>query len=180
MKHFSIFRNGFEHFLDRGVMLAVCSKNTRELAEEPFKSHPEMHLTLDDISVFVANWQDKASNIEYISNTLNIGLDSLVFVDDNPIERSLVRARLPEVSVPELQQIQLTFSRNLVQKQVFFESFLLQRKTKKRPKYIKRTLIDTHSKSQTKNLKQFLLGLEMKMLLSEFKSEDCYKNHAIS
>ena len=165
------FQKWVRALLDRGVMLAVCSKNTRELAEEPFKSHPEMHLTLDDISVFVANWQDKASNIEYISNTLNIGLDSLVFVDDNPIERSLVRARLPEVSVPELPADPAYFV-EILSKASFFESFSLTEEDKKKTQTYKETA-DRHSlKSQTKNLKQFLLGLEMKMLLSEFKSED--------
>jgi FkbH-like protein len=86
----------------RGIILAVCSKNDLANAKEPFDKHPGMLLRLEDISCFVANWDDKAANIRAIATTLNIGLDSLVFVDDNPVERALVRKYAPEVAVPEL------------------------------------------------------------------------------
>ena len=72
----------------RGVILAVCSKNTDAVAREVFESHPGMVLRLEDISCFVANWDDKATNLGRIAQELNIGVDSLVFVDDNPAERS--------------------------------------------------------------------------------------------
>ena len=86
----------------RGVILAVCSKNDEANALEPFDKHPEMVLRRSDIACFVANWQDKASNIRRIAAELNIGLDALVFVDDNPFERTLVREQLPMVAVPEV------------------------------------------------------------------------------
>ncbi len=88
----------------RGVLLAVCSKNDEDTAKEPFEKHPDMILHMEDFAVFVANWEDKASNIRYIQKTLNIGMDSLVFVDDNPFERNLVRELIPEVTVPELPE----------------------------------------------------------------------------
>ena len=69
---------------------------------KPFTSHPYMLLNEDDISVFQANWVDKATNLEAIANALNIGVDALVFLDDNPAERAQVRAALPTVAVPEL------------------------------------------------------------------------------
>lgn len=84
---------------DRGVLLAVCSKNEMEIAQEPFLKNPNMVLKLSDISCFIANWEDKAQNIQRIANTLNIGTDSLVFFDDNPAEREIVRMNLPEVTV---------------------------------------------------------------------------------
>jgi len=87
---------------DRGVILAVCSKNEESIAKQPFLRHPDMQLKLEDISVFKANWNNKAENIIEIAKALNIGLDSLVFVDDNPVERGLVRELLPVVSVPEM------------------------------------------------------------------------------
>ena len=87
---------------DRGIILAVCSKNETDVAKDAFARHPDMHLTLDDIAIFRANWKNKPDNIREIAETLNIGLDSLVFVDDNPAERDLVRRELPMVSVPEL------------------------------------------------------------------------------
>ena len=87
---------------DRGVILAVCSKNEHALAEATFREHPEMVLRRPDIAAFVANWNDKVENLKDIAERLNIGLDSLVFVDDNPVERARVRAALPMVAVPEL------------------------------------------------------------------------------
>ncbi len=88
----------------RGVILAVCSKNDIANALAPFAQHPEMALQQQDIACFVANWQDKAANLQQIAATLNIGIDSLVFADDNPFERNLVRQELPEVAVPELPE----------------------------------------------------------------------------
>lgn len=87
---------------NRGIILCVCSKNNEDTAKEPFEKHPEMVLRLDDISMFVANWEDKASNIRRIQETINIGMDSIVFLDDNPFERNLVRGMIPEITVPEL------------------------------------------------------------------------------
>ncbi len=68
----------------RGVVLAVSSKNDDEIARAPFERHPEMLLKLGHIAVFQANWSDKATNIQAIAKDLSLGLDSLVFVDDNP------------------------------------------------------------------------------------------------
>ena len=86
----------------RGVMLAVCSKNEPAVAEGVFRDHPEMLLKRSDIAAFVANWTDKAANLQRIAEQLNIGLDSLVFVDDNPAERARIRQSMPSVAVPEL------------------------------------------------------------------------------
>ncbi|MDH5537709.1 MAG: HAD-IIIC family phosphatase, partial [Betaproteobacteria bacterium] len=87
---------------DRGVILAVCSKNDHALAETAFQKHPEMLLRRPDIAAFAVNWNDKVENLKGIAECLNIGLDSLVFVDDNPVERARVREALPMVAVPEL------------------------------------------------------------------------------
>ena len=88
----------------RGIIIAVCSKNTEEIAKEPFLSHPDMVLRMDDIAVFVANWETKVDNIRYIQSILNIGFDSMVFVDDNPFEREMVKAGIPDITVPELPE----------------------------------------------------------------------------
>ena len=85
-----------------GIILAVCSKNNEEIAKEPFEKHPDMVLRLSDISIFVANWDDKATNIKMIQESLNIGMDSIVFIDDNPFERNLVKQIIPEIEVPDL------------------------------------------------------------------------------
>jgi len=101
---FSDFQAWLKQLKNRGILLAVCSKNNEPAAKEPFEKHPEMILRLEDISMFVANWEDKATNIRSIQKMLNIGMDSLVFLDDNPFERNLVRSMIPEITVPELPE----------------------------------------------------------------------------
>ena len=86
----------------RGIVLAVCSKNDEDVARVPFRDHPDMVLREEHIAVFVANWGDKATNLRAIAAALNIGLDALVFLDDNPVERAQVRRELPMVAVPEI------------------------------------------------------------------------------
>src|SRR5260370_350234 len=87
---------------ERGVILAVCSKNNAKIAEAAFNDHPEMVLRRSDFAAFQANWDDKAQNLKAIATRLNIGVDSLVFVDANPIERARIRQSLPMVAVPDL------------------------------------------------------------------------------
>lgn len=101
---FSDFQKWLKELKNRGILLTVCSKNNEDTAEEPFEKHPEMVLRLEDFSMFVANWEDKARNIRTIQQSLNIGMDSMVFLDDNPFERELVRTMIPEITVPELPE----------------------------------------------------------------------------
>ena len=98
---------------DRGVILAVCSKNDPAIAEAGFRDHPEMLLRPGDIAAFVANWNDKVENLIEIAQRLNIGLDSLVFVDDSAVERARVRESLPMVAVPELPTDPALYVRSL-------------------------------------------------------------------
>lgn len=103
-KAFSEFQQWVKKLKNRGIIVCVCSKNDEDKAKEPFEKNPEMVLKLDDISVFVANWENKADNIRTIQSILNIGFDSMVFLDDNPFERNMVRENVPEVTVPELPE----------------------------------------------------------------------------
>jgi FkbH-like protein len=98
---------------ERGIILAVASKNHDAVAREPFEKHPEMLLKLDHIAVFQANWDDKPSNIEAIARELSVGLDTIVFLDDNPVERGMVRQLLPQVYVPEVPEDPAWFARTL-------------------------------------------------------------------
>ncbi len=97
----------------RGVVLAVSSKNTDAVARAPFARHPEMLLKEAHFAVFQANWNDKATNIKAIADELSLGLDAMVFLDDNPVERGLVRQLLPEVAVPELPDDPALYARTL-------------------------------------------------------------------
>ena len=98
----------------RGVILAISSKNEDDAARSPFRRHSEMVLKEEHIAAFHANWIDKAANLKVIAETLNIGLDSLVFLDDNPAEREQVRRELPAVAVPELPASAALYPRALM------------------------------------------------------------------
>lgn len=101
---FSRFQSAIKRLKERGLVLAVSSKNDQALAESVFENHPDMELHLDDIACFIADYNDKASNILKIKQTLNISLDSFVFLDDSKFERDFVRSSLPGVQVPELPE----------------------------------------------------------------------------
>lgn len=103
-KAYTEFQEWVKKLKNRGIIIAVCSKNDEDKAKEPFEKNPEMVLRLDDIAVFVANWENKADNIRTIQQILNIGFDSMVFLDDNPFERNMVRENVPGVCVPELPE----------------------------------------------------------------------------
>lgn len=103
-KAFTEFQYWMKKLKNRGIILAVCSKNTETIAKEPFLKHPDMVLRLDDIAVFIANWENKVDNIRQIQSILNIGFDSMVFLDDNPFERNMVRENIPQLTIPELPE----------------------------------------------------------------------------
>lgn len=103
-KAFTEFQMWVKKLKQRGIIICVASKNNEETAKEPFEKHPDMVLKLDDIAVFQANWDTKVDNIRTIQQILNIGFDSMVFLDDNPFERNMVRENIPAITVPELPE----------------------------------------------------------------------------
>ena len=103
-KAFTEFQMWVKKLKQRGIIICIASKNNEETAKEPFEKHPDMVLKLDDIAVFQANWETKVDNIRTIQSILNIGFDSMVFLDDNPFERNMVRENIPGITVPELPQ----------------------------------------------------------------------------
>jgi len=116
---------------NRGVLLAVASKNNLADAREPFEVNPDMLLKLDDIAAFEASWEPKAVMIERIARTLNLGLDSFVFLDDNPAERELIRQGLPEVEVVEVGNDPAEFL-GALQAGLWFEAAALTEADRKR------------------------------------------------
>lgn len=98
------FQHAIKALADRGVILAVCSKNDPDNARLPFERHPDMVLKLPDIAAFVANWEPKSTNLRRLAGQLGIGLDAITFLDDNPYEREEVRRALPEVDAPWLPE----------------------------------------------------------------------------
>lgn len=151
----------------RGVMLAVCSKNTDEVARGPFRRHPDMLLREEHISVFQANWLDKPSNLEAIARTLNIGLDALVFLDDNPAERAQARAALPMVAVPELPQDPALYARTLLAAG-YFEATSFSAEDLLRVESYASDAQRAEVFTKSRDLGDYLKALEMEMTFSPF------------
>ncbi len=170
-KAFTRFQKWLKELKNRGIILAVCSKNEESIAKMPFLQHPEMVLKLEDIAVFVANWNSKADNINQIQQILNIGFDSMVFLDDNPAEREIVRTHLPMVCVPELpvdpsNYLPFLISENLFETVSYSENDL--ERTKQYQEEAKRVEL---SKSIT-NMDDYLNSLEMNAKIGPFKEID--------
>lgn len=98
------FQVALKRLANRGVVLAVVSKNEESIALETIRQHPEMVLRTDDFAGWRINWEDKAKNIVDLLSELNLGLESAVFLDDSPFERARVRDALPQVLVPDLPE----------------------------------------------------------------------------
>ncbi len=151
----------------RGIILAVCSKNDEANALEPFERHPEMVLKRADIACFVANWSDKAANLRSIATELNIGLDSLVFVDDNPFERSLVRKELPMVAVPEVGD-DPTFYAQILADGGYFEALAVTQEDRERSGQYQGNIARAALKASATDLPGYLRSLEMQLLWRRF------------
>lgn len=145
---------------ERGIILAVCSKNEDATARLPFRQHPDMALKEQHIAVFQANWQDKASNLRAIAATLNIGLDALVFLDDNPAERAQVRAELPMVAVPEVGCDPALYPR-LVLAAGYFESLSLSEEDRRRADLYQTQAQRAELAASASDMGTFLASLDM-------------------
>ena len=152
---------------ERGVILAVCSKNEADAALRPFLDHPEMVLKQNHIAVFQANWIDKAANLKTIAETLNIGLDALVFLDDNPVERAQVRRELPMVSVPELPDDPSRYPRTLMAAG-YFDAVAFADEDRMRADDYQANIERTSLQAQANNLSDFLRSLAMTCSINPF------------
>lgn len=151
----------------RGVILAVASKNDEANAIEAFDKHPEMVLSRDDISAFVANWNDKATNLKAIAQTLNIGLDALVFADDNPFERNLIRRELPMVSVPELPEDPALYARCIADAG-YFESLAITADDRARTEQYRANQQRATLAAATTDMGAYLRSLDMTLAWRRF------------
>jgi FkbH-like protein len=150
----------------RGVILAVCSKNNEEIAREPFRSHSGMILRESDVACFVANFDDKATNLRTIARTLNVGLDSLVFVDDNPVERAWVRRELPEVAVIDLPQDAALYVSAIERAQLFPVHRITAEDLGRNQSYQSRAVV-VQAQSAAGDVAQFLQSLDPVVIREE-------------
>ena len=156
---------------NRGIVIAVCSKNDERIARNVFKNHSEMILKEEHITVFQSNWNDKPSNIKIISETLNLSLDSFVFIDDNPMERDIVRSYLPEVAVPELNDDPSSYMRTLLAGG-YFESIVFSDEDTKRVDSYTANFKRSSLLGESADLKSYLKTLKMKADIKSFQEKD--------
>ena len=164
---FSAFQAWLKELKNRGVLLAVCSKNNEDAAREPFLKHPDMVLRLEDFSMFIANWEDKAQNIRRIQQSLNIGMDSMVFLDDNPFERNLVRSLIPEITVPELPEDPALYLDN-IQSLNLFETASYTKEDLGRTNQYRAEAGRAQMQSQLGSFEEYLKALEMEAEVAPF------------
>jgi FkbH-like protein len=166
---FTAFQKYVKALRTRGIALAVCSKNNEEDARSVFRDHPESVLREADFAGFFANWDPKPDNLRRIAASLNIGLDSLVFVDDNPVERNLVRQELPEVEVPEIGEDPALFAEEL-HRSGLFEAFVLTDDDRKRADAYRSNADRSAVASIGTDIEAYLASLSMKVALRGFDS----------
>jgi FkbH-like protein len=164
---FVAFQRYARDLSQRGVILAVCSKNDETNALAPFTDHPEMLLKRDQIACFVANWTDKASNLRTIAQTLNIGIDSLVFIDDNPLERSLIRKELPTVAVPELPEDPSLYV-TCLSEAGYFEALSISDEDRERSGQYQANLEREQIRQSATDMEGFLSTLQMQLMWKSF------------
>ncbi len=155
----------------RGVLLAVCSKNDPEVAAEAVASHPEMLLRPEHFAAFRANWEDKAANLREIARDLNLGLDALVFVDDSARERARVREALPEVAVPELPDDPVRYVR-CVARAGYFEAISFTAEDVARADTYRDSLARDTFRATVQSVDEFLAGLAMEARVAQFTTID--------
>lgn len=151
----------------RGIVLAVCSKNEDDIARSAFRAHPDMLLRENHIAVFQANWKDKPSNIRAIAEKLSLGLDSMVFLDDNPVERLHVRRELPEVAVPELPDDPALYARTLAAAG-YFETIAFSEEDLRRADFYQDNARRADLHKQTGDLEGYLASLNMEITFQAF------------
>jgi FkbH-like protein len=153
---------------DRGVILAINSKNNHEIAVEVFKKHKEMPLKESDFATIFCNWEAKSSNLEKISKELNIGLDSMVFIDDSPVECELVRSKHPAVTVIEMSGEPSYFIRIIEDLQLFENLAFTDEDMARGQSYISKAKVE-QLRANSENIDEFLIELKMKSLIHESK-----------
>ena len=168
-KAFYDFQTGLLHLAERGILVVLCSKNNEADVLEVLDKHPGCRLKRKHLSAWRVNWQDKASNIAEIAEELNLGLDSFVFVDDNPVECGLVKELLPEVTVLQVPQ-KLHELPSLLFEQGFFDAFRLTEEDHKRAQLYQSESPRRQSRGGFKSVEEYLSSLETVAVIHRMRS----------
>ena len=165
---FTAFQKYVREFKGRGITLAVCSKNDFKNAKEGF-SHPDSILKFEDFTSFKANWEPKHQNIISIAKEINIGIDSLVFIDDNPVERDIVSSQVRAVSVPNVGDDVIDFIAH-IDRNGYFEPISLSSDDINRNKYYEDNKKRNEEEAQFQSYDEFLISLDMSAEIASFSS----------
>ena len=155
---------------DRGILLTVSSKNDYQIAREGF-NHPQTVLKFEDFAAFQANWEPKSENIKMIANQVNVGTDSLVFLDDNPSERELVMQQLPEVTVPDVGDDIAKYAA-ILDRSGLFETISISNEDLNRARYYEANATRTEIQSQFLDYGKYLESLEMSATVLPFEPKN--------
>ena len=167
-KVFLYFQKQLKELSHQGVMLAVCSKNNMSDVLELWEKHPDCILKEGDFTICKINWQNKADNIRQMATDLNIGLDSMVFIDDNPTERALVRQEIPEVEVPDFpkQPYELPeFLKNVAEK--YFLIYSLTKEDLSKTEQYKANALRNSSKTMFADMNEYIKSLDIHLSIKE-------------
>jgi FkbH-like protein len=151
----------------KGIVLAVASKNDEAEALRVFDEHPAMRIRRDDIACFAANWDTKVDNLRFVAETLGLGLDALVYADDNPAEREIVRRFLPEVDVLPLPRDPARYARTLSE-YLLFETAALAREDADRTGHYRARAQAAERRLELGDLEDFLRDLELEATIAPF------------
>ena len=175
---FKDFQYKIKSLKNYGILLALCSKNNESTALEAIEKHPEMVLKLDDFVSYKIDWNNKAENILDIAKELNIGLQSVVFLDDTPYERAYVKESLPEVTVPNLPSDPVNYS-SFLSKLRYFDTSFISKEDKKRADLYKSEFKREKIKQNLKSDSEWLKTLELKITVENAKSENLPRTHQL-
>lgn len=163
---------------DRGILLAVVSKNDQPVAEDAFRRHPEMLIAWEDLAATRINWRPKSENLREIARELNIGSDSLVFLDDNPVERAEVRLNAPDVRVIELPPEPLRYAGALGDVP-WFDQVAISSEDRARPQLYRKQRERTEAGAGFADITQFLTSLEMRAVIGEYSDRTAERIHQL-
>lgn len=162
------FQRYVKELKQRGIILAVSSKNDHEIAKEAF-THSDSVLKFNDFTSFKANWNPKYQNIADIAYEINIGLDSLVFIDDNAMERNAVESQLPDVEVPNIGDNILDFV-DFIERNGYFEAIKLSAEDINRNKFYEDNRSRLNEETLFNDYQNFLYSLNMHAEIKRFSS----------
>lgn len=165
------FQHALKSLTNRGILLGIVSKNEESVALDAINNHPEMVLKLKDFAGWKINWQDKAQNIVDLVADLNLGLQSAVFIDDNPREQARVRDSLSEVLVPEWPDDSMLFKDTLLSLRCFYTPSISKEDIKRTKMYLSEKQRNDLKKSLS-SLDEWLKGLEIKVEIEELNEKN--------